>query len=201
MAADIQPRGLETLAAAGATTAVLDVSDGAAVGELVRTTVASHGAIGVLVNNAGIGIERRVDEHEDDEFERVLRVNLFGPYHFLRAVLPVMRSHRHGRVINVLSRHAETGAPGFAAYGSSKAALWALTRSAANEATGSGVLVNGLIPGPTKSSMNPDGPQDPDAVYPTARMLATLPTGGPSGRVFWNESEYPMFGGRAEARV
>ena len=49
-----------------------------------------------------------------------------------------------------------------------------------------------MIPGITKSGMMPQG-QDPSKVYPTARMLATLPTGGPNGKVFWDQKEYRMF--------
>jgi hypothetical protein len=57
------------------------------------------------------------------------------------------------------------------------------------------ILVNGLIPGPTNTAIwGRDMPQlqSPDVVYPTARMLATLPEGGPSGRVFWDEKVYPL---------
>ena len=68
----------------------------------------------------------------------------------------------------------------------------------AKEVVDTDILINGLIPGPTKSGMMPQG-QDPSLVYPTARMLATLPGGGPSGKVFWNEVEYRLFDPQNEA--
>jgi NAD(P)-dependent dehydrogenase (short-subunit alcohol dehydrogenase family) len=77
-------------------------------------------------------------------------------------------------------------------YGSSKAALWAVTRCVAMENAEFDILINGLIPGPTKTSMMPWG-QKPEKVYPSARWLATLPKGGPTGKVFWNKKEYVMF--------
>jgi len=60
-------------------------------------------------------------------------------------------------------------------------------------------LVNALIPGPTRTNMNPQGTQPPEAVYPTAKMLATLPSGGPSGKCFWDMEEYRMY--QPEKRV
>ena len=79
--------------------------------------------------------------------------------------------------------------------GSAKAGLWAATRSAARECADTDILVNGLIPGPTNTAIwGRDMPQlqAPEAVYPTARMLASLPAGGPSGQVFWDEKPYPL---------
>jgi len=77
-------------------------------------------------------------------------------------------------------------------YNSSKAALWSVTRSAAVENIDYDILINGMIPGPTKTNMNPIG-QNPEIVYPSARWMATLPSGGPTGKVFWNQKEYVMF--------
>jgi NAD(P)-dependent dehydrogenase (short-subunit alcohol dehydrogenase family) len=185
--------GLDALAARGALVVIADVSDPEAVQGFVDTAVRETGRLDVLVNNAGIGVQRTIEAAGPDEFERVLRVNLFGPFYGLRAALPVMRRQGFGRVINVISRHAEFNPAGLSGYSSSKAALWSLTRTAAQETRGSGVLVNALIPGPTKTGLNPAATQEPEAVYPTARLLATLPDDGPSGRCFWNLEEYRMY--------
>jgi NAD(P)-dependent dehydrogenase (short-subunit alcohol dehydrogenase family) len=184
---------LDQLGAAGALVVVGDVSDPEAVERFVATAVSATGRLDVLINNAGIGVQREITDLAPDEFERVLRVNLFGPFYGLRAALPVMRAQGHGRVVNVISRHAEFNPAGLAGYSASKAALWSLTRTAAQETKGSGVLVNALIPGPTKTALNPVGTQEPEAVYPTARMLATLPDDGPTGRCFWNLEEYRLY--------
>jgi NAD(P)-dependent dehydrogenase (short-subunit alcohol dehydrogenase family) len=191
VAADRSSDGLGDLSARGAFARRIDVSDPEQVEALVDAAVAETGRLDVLINNAGIGFRCELTDHARDQLEEVIRVNLLGPYYGMRYAIPVMRRQCSGRIINLVSRHAESGAAGFSAYGSSKAGLWALTRHAASETADVDILVNGLIPGPTKSGMLPVG-QDPRLVYPTARMLATLPPGGPSGRVFWNEEEYVL---------
>lgn len=192
VAVDVQRDGLRALEDRGALALAVDVSDPQAVEALVAQAVEHTSRLDVLVNNAGLGFSAPVSEHAPDQFERLLRVNLFGPFYGMKFALPVMQRQGYGRIINLLSRHAEAGAAGFSAYGSSKAALWAVTRSAARETRDENIRVNGLIPGPTQTGMNPRG-QDPERVYPTARMLATLPADGPTGRAFWDLKEYPLF--------
>jgi 3alpha(or 20beta)-hydroxysteroid dehydrogenase len=195
---DVNEGGLAPLAERGAVTRIIDVSDPDQVDAMVQAALDETGSLEVLINNAGIGFPRQIVDHKADEFEHLIRVNLFGPFYGMRAAIPVMRAEGFGRIINLVSRHAETGAPAFAAYGSSKAALWALTRHAAFETEGENIRVNGLIPGPTRTGMLPRG-QEPEVVYPTARMLATLPADGPTGKVFWNEREYVLFDPTNEA--
>ena len=86
--------------------------------------------------------------------------------------------------------------PGTSAYSAAKSAIWSTSRIAAREVSDSDILINMLIPGPTNTRIwGKDRPdlQSPEATYSTAKMLATLPTGGPTGKVFWNEKEYPLF--------
>jgi NAD(P)-dependent dehydrogenase (short-subunit alcohol dehydrogenase family) len=190
---DLDAAALQTLAARGANSVVADVADPDDVDRMVAAAMSIAGRLDVLVNNAGIAIERTIETHAADEYERVLRVNLFGPFYALRAALPVMRTQGFGRVINVISRNAELNPVGLSSYSASKAALWSLTRTASRETSDVDILVNALIPGPTLTAMNPRGKQSADVVYPTARMLATLPADGPSGRCFWDLEEYRMF--------
>lgn len=202
VAVDVDAAALASVAERGAVTVTADVADPADADRIVGACTAEDGGTGrldVLVNNAGIALQRRIEDHEPGEFERVLAVNLFGPFQLLRAALPVMRRQEHGRVINLVSRNAEFTPVGLAGYNTSKAALWALTRTAARETEGTDILVNALIPGPTLTGMNPRGTQTPEAVYPTAKMLATLEAGGPSGKCFWDEQEYRMY--QREKRV
>lgn len=170
-----------------------DVSDAAEVSGLIEGAAEAHGRLDVLFNNAGLGFRTSIGDHLPGQFEKLIAVNLFGPYYGIRAALPVMRAQGGGHIVNTLSRAAEIGGKGFAAYGASKAALYTLTRSAAREALDSSILVNGLIPGPTKSGMNPKAPQDPADVYPTAKWLAGFEPDDPTGRVFWNMQEYAIF--------
>lgn len=149
----------------------------------------------MLFNNAGYGQARRIEDLESDEFEHLVRVHVFGTVYGMRAAIPIMRGQNHGRIVNTLSRAAELCRAGSGAYSAAKAALWAVTRVAAEETRDADVLVNGLIPGPTNTAIwGRDMPhlQPPEAVWPTARMLATLPRGGPTGQVFWNEKPYAL---------
>ena len=198
VAVDRNAEGLEPLAMKGATTLKVDVSDPAQVESMVETAVDKTGRLDVLFNNAGIAYRSYLVKHQPDQFEELIRINLFGPVYGMRYAIPVMRSQNFGRIINLVSRSPEAAAKGMSAYGSSKAALWAATRHIANEVLDVDILINGMIPGITKSGMMPEG-QDPSEVYPTARMLATLPTGGPNGKVFWDKKEYRMFDVENEA--
>jgi 3-oxoacyl-[acyl-carrier protein] reductase len=181
---------LTTLASVCAMTMVTDVADPGQVVAAVEGTVARLGGVDVLVNAAGVILDRRVVEHAEGEFERVVRTNLFGSFYFMRAVIPAMRRERYGRIVTLASRSAEGATPGQSAYGASKAAIVTLTRCAASEVAADGILVNALIPGNTRTAMNPTATQAPEAVYPYARELATLPPDGPNGKVFRYGREY-----------
>jgi NAD(P)-dependent dehydrogenase (short-subunit alcohol dehydrogenase family) len=192
VAVDINQEGLEPLAEKGAVTRIVDVTDPDQVDGMVQAAVDETGRLDVLINNAGVTGISTVENLQPDQFEHTIRVNLFGPVYGMRAAIPVMRSQGFGRIINLVSRMAEMGISLSAAYGSSKAALLSVTRCAAMEVVDTDILINGMIPGPTKSGMMPKG-QDPSVVYPHARTLATLPAGGPTGKVFWNSEEYHFF--------
>jgi NAD(P)-dependent dehydrogenase (short-subunit alcohol dehydrogenase family) len=200
--ADINEAGLKEIAGNGIATVVTDVSVDRDVRRMVSTAVDSTGRIDVLFNNAGLAIRQMFEEIEEDMFERHIRVHLFGCYYGMRAALPIMRRQGFGRIVNTLSRHAGLTRPRFAAYASAKAGMLAMTRTAAAEASGVDILINGLIPGATRSGMmHGDGLQEPEEVYPGAYWLATLPTGGPSGKVFWNKEEINLFAADAETRA
>jgi len=192
VAVDIAREGLKLLEDKGAITKIIDVTNFSQVNSMVKTAVDETGRLDVLVNNAGVSLVRNIHRYKDDEYEKVIQVNLFGPVYGIRAAIPIMRSQNFGRIINLVSRGAEVGNNGHSSYSSSKAALWAVTRCAAVENIDYDILINGMIPGPSKTGMNPVG-QDPSLVYPSARWMALLPTEGPTGKVFWNRKEYTMF--------
>jgi 3-oxoacyl-[acyl-carrier protein] reductase len=115
-----------------------------------------------------------------------------------------MRAQGYGRIVNTVSRGGELAIASNSAYSVAKAALWMLTRSVAAEVRDVDILVNALIPGPTNTAIwGVDRPdlQSPEVVYPHLRYVATLPTGGPSGCVFWNSQEYPFMSRAWEGRV
>jgi len=192
--ADINATALQELSGSGITTVVTDVSRDDDVRRLIAKALETTGRIDVLFNNAGLGGSRRIEQIDGDMFERYIQVHLFGAYYGTRAALPVMRAQGYGRIVNTLSRHAGARQPGFSAYASAKAGMLALTRISAAETGDVDILINGMIPGPTRSGMmQGDNLQEPEAVYAGALWLATLPAGGPNGRVFWNKKPINLF--------
>jgi NAD(P)-dependent dehydrogenase (short-subunit alcohol dehydrogenase family) len=178
----------------GITTVVCDVRRYADVASAVHVALDCFGRLDILFNNAGIDGHTRLDELAEGEFENFVAVHLFGGIYGMRAALPVMRRQGYGRIVNMLSRGAQRTRHGMAAYAASKSGLFAATRVAASENSDLDILINGIIPGPTQSKMyvNPAA-QPPEAVVPCVRWLATLPTGGPRGKVFWDMEEYHLF--------
>lgn len=167
-----------------------DVTEAAQVEAMVATTVARFGRVDGLVANAGIVRIGSVEEAPWKDIEDVVRVNLYGVLHCFRAVLPVMRRQKFGRLIATTSRNAQLCKIGKVGYNASKAAVVSVTGTLARELGGTDILVNNLVPGPTATQMHtgPDG-RAPDTSYPTVRMLLTLPTGGPSGQTFLDQKE------------
>jgi len=162
---------------------VADVAGERAVRRVLHQASLVFPRIDILVNNAGMFQPRQLaHETAPAEWDRLLEVNLRGPFLFCRYVVPRMVEAGYGRVINVTS--AYKAEPGYGAYSVSKAALWALTRVMAGELKGTGVLVNALDPGWVRSEMSPDGGAPPESVVPVAVRLASLPGRGPSGREF-----------------
>ncbi len=197
---DIVAERLAPLRDAGVITAQTDVADDAQVRAMIDLAMDRTGRVDVLFNNAGYGIRTKVEDLAAGEFERLIAVHLFGMIYGMRAALPIMRTQNYGRIINVVSRAAEIPQSGNSAYGAAKAAMFAASRCAALEVDDHDILVNTLFPGMTNTSIwgrDMPGMQDPEVVYPTARMLATLPAGGPTGQCFYRGRIYEMFGDNA----
>jgi NAD(P)-dependent dehydrogenase (short-subunit alcohol dehydrogenase family) len=114
---------------------VCDLTDGEAVDGLVEQVLADHGAVDMLVNNAGRSIRRSLKYSYDrmHDFERTMAVNYFGPVRLMLGLLPAMREQRFGHVVNVLTWGVQVKAPRFAAYIASKTALDTWSRIAGRE--------------------------------------------------------------------
>jgi NAD(P)-dependent dehydrogenase (short-subunit alcohol dehydrogenase family) len=112
-----------------------DLTDGDAVDALVDRVLAEHGAVDMLVNNAGRSIRRSLAYSYDrmHDFERTMAVNYFGPVRLMLGLLPAMRARRYGHVVNVLSWGVQVKAPRFTAYLASKTALDVWSRIAGRE--------------------------------------------------------------------
>jgi len=127
----------EIMAAGGQALAITtDVADPSSIGEMIEIVEDEYGRIDVLVNNAGIfsTLEMHAfDQIPLEEWERVLRVNLTGPFLCARAVLPAMRRAKWGRIINVASGAVRLGRPNYLHYIATKAALSGMSLSMARE--------------------------------------------------------------------
>jgi len=130
---------------------VVDIGVEASVADLARSLETKLGRVDILVNNAAIFSTLDMQPFEQipfAEWERVLKVNVTGPFLCSRAVLPLMRQSR-GRIINIASGAVTLGRPNYLHYITSKAALIGMTRSMARELGPSGITVNAILPGAT----------------------------------------------------
>ena len=124
-----------------------DVSDDAAVVSAVAAAAAELGGIDVLVNNAGIGAQGDVTANTDDEWHRVLDVNVVGMARVTRAALPHLRASASAAVVNTCSIAAWQGLPNRALYSASKGAVYGLTLAMATDHLDDGIRVNCVCPG------------------------------------------------------
>ena len=133
---------------------VCDVTDPAAVATMVAKVVEQFGTVDGLVNNAALFASLRprpLDQIDSAEFDRVMAVNVRGPFECIKAVLPAMRRQGHGKIVNIASGTVFKGTPMMLHYVSSKGAVVALTRSVARELGRDGIRANCIAPGLTMS--------------------------------------------------
>jgi NAD(P)-dependent dehydrogenase (short-subunit alcohol dehydrogenase family) len=126
---------------------VADVTDDAGVRAAIERVVSELGGIDIVVNNAGIGAQGTVEDNPDDEWARVLDVNVVGMARVTRAALPALRRSAHAAVVNTCSIAATAGLPQRALYSASKGAVLSLTRAMAADHLREGIRVNCVNPG------------------------------------------------------
>ena len=125
-----------------------DVSCAATLEALVQTVLARFNRIDILVNNAGLGLFRSVESCSEEEWDRVLNVNLKGPFLLSKAVMPILKAQESGAIINMVSLAGKNGGiVAGAPYSVSKAGLECLTKALARELAPYRVRVNGIAPG------------------------------------------------------
>lgn len=152
---DAAPIAQEIVAAGGRAIAVhCDVASAESTRAMAAAAVAAFGRIDILVNNAGLFTNlqpKPFDQIDSAEWDRVMAVNVRGPFECARAVAPFMRERGYGKIINIASGTVFKGVPMLLHYVSSKGAVVAMTRALARELGGSGIRVNSLAPGLTAS--------------------------------------------------
>ena len=138
-----------TFAAAGVKGAgkVLNVTEAAAVEDLVKAVEGEFGTISILVNNAGITRDTLLLRMKDEDWDAVINTNLSSVFRTSKAVLRGMMKARHGRIINIASVVGATGNPGQANYAAAKAGMVGFAKSLAREVGSRGITVNTVAPG------------------------------------------------------
>jgi NAD(P)-dependent dehydrogenase (short-subunit alcohol dehydrogenase family) len=132
----------------------VDVTDLAAVEAARDATLQAFGTIDILVNNAGIaGINKTVWETDYAEWQKVLRINLDGPFICCKAIVPVMLKQNYGRIVNIASIAGKEGNPNASHYSASKAGLIALTKSLGKELASHEINVNAITPAAAKTAI------------------------------------------------
>ena len=128
-------------------TAVVDVTSAESAEAAASSSAQALGKLDILVNNAGIaGTNAKTWETDPKEWQRVLAINLNGPFHCCRAVIPHLLKNGYGRIVNIASIAGKEGNPNAAHYSASKAGVIALTKSLGKELATSNVIVNCVTP-------------------------------------------------------
>jgi 3-oxoacyl-[acyl-carrier protein] reductase len=176
-----------------------DVTQLAAIQQMVQVTVKTFGGLDILVINAGVdGARQPVEGSHPETWRTTLEVNLLGAYYCAQAAIPALKQRGAGKIITVGSGLGHRGMVGRSDYACAKAGLWMLTRVLAQELWPYNISVNELIPGPVLTSMageqaaqrqgvfaiEGEWAKTPEEVVPLALFLATQPPIGPTAQSF-----------------
>jgi NAD(P)-dependent dehydrogenase (short-subunit alcohol dehydrogenase family) len=171
-------RSYSVVTQAATTEVPCDVADSASTRAAIDSVVGALGSVDILINNAGIGASGTVTDNDDEEWHRVLSVNVVGIARMTRAALPSLLKSSHAAIVNTCSVLANLGVPQRALYSASKGAVQALTLAMAADFVKQGIRVNGVTPGTA------DTPwvrrlldQAPDAEAAAAALRARQPMG------------------------
>ncbi len=170
----------------------LDVTRDDSVQQLADFINQQFGRLHVLVNNAGVFIEKNADypsifDTKVDTIRQTLEVNTYGALRVTQALVSLMKKNNYGRIVNVSSGMGQLSDMdgGYSGYRVSKTALNALTRIFASELKNTNILINSLCPGWVKTNMGGENaPRTPEEGVDTIVWLATLPDGSPTGGFF-----------------
>jgi len=150
----------------------VDITDEEAVEEAIKKTVSDFKHVDLLVNNAGISLHKPIDEMTLEVFERVMRVNVTGTFLCCRAVTPIMKKQKRGKIVNIASLAARTGRPGVGVnYAASKGAVVSITQTLARELGPHGIYVNCICPGPILTEQTRQYPPEVFASWNVGRAI------------------------------
>jgi NAD(P)-dependent dehydrogenase (short-subunit alcohol dehydrogenase family) len=153
----------------------------------VEKVVKEFGRIDILVNNAGISRHKPIEEMTLDLWNEVIDTNLKGVFLCCKAVIPVMKKHKRGKIVNIASLGARTGRPGVGInYAASKAGVIAITQTLAKEVGPSGIYINAIAPGPILTEQTRQYPPEVFATWNVGRAIPKdgLPEDVADGTIF-----------------
>jgi len=162
----------ESLRAQGGRGIALDVNDAGALDAAIDAIVKQHGALHILVNNAGITRDTLAMRMKDADWDAVLDTNLKAVFRASRAVMRPMMKQRYGRIVNITSVVGASGNAGQANYAAAKAGVAGMTRALARELGSRGITVNCVAPGFIATDMTDALPEAQKAA-----LLAQIPLG------------------------
>ena len=153
----------------------------------VEKVVKEFGRIDILVNNAGISRHKPIEEMTLDLWNDVIDTNLKGVFLCCKAVIPVMKQQKRGKIVNIASLGARTGRPGVGVnYAASKAGVIAITQTLAKEVGPAGIYVNAIAPGPILTEQTKQYPAEVFATWNVGRAIPKdgLPEDVAEGAIF-----------------
>lgn len=167
---------------------LVDVSSREQMQKFAGEVIAQHGQVDILINNAGISLSPKFfDDISEEQFEKVININLWGVYHGVRTFLPHLRTRPEAAIVNMSSLAGLVGLPTYSAYAMSKFAVRALSESLQSELSKTNISVLVVFPGGVKTNiiMNaPDLKEDErEAAHSNFSKAAMLTADGAAGRI------------------
>lgn len=172
---DLGEKVAEDIVQAGGTATAIpcDVTKKSEVQALVRQVIDEFGTVDILASNAGIMINRRIEDYTEEEWDRTIDTNLKGCFLTAQAVVPIMKAKKYGKIIFTASTLGSVAMPDAVAYCASKGGVLQIMKALAAEIAKHGVNVNAISPGSTSTPLNQHLQNDPEFVKMLEQMTPT----------------------------